>query len=337
MKIKILFIYIFIQVTSIEAQQRMLFSSQQQQGFMQNPALVGLEDYREVKLIYHQQWTGFEGSPTLKGIGYSTLIGKDSSGISNKLKSLPLPGTKPKLFSESTSKNKRNSKNKKGFGAVIMTESDGTISITDYMSMFSFQFERNKKTWLLGIGAGMLQYSFNPDNLRLVNSNDLTFSKQQRTILMPSLQLSAAYMANDFFVCVNSKHSFKTNILNDASRSELLPNTFISGGLKFKLLEHLTVVPSALIRITKNTPNTADISGLLDYKDLLRFGVLYRTNGDFSASAGITYNHSLSVLYSFDLTTSQLRSIYSNTHNIILSFRIRKTALSTNLPRNFWF
>ena len=212
MKIKILFIYIFIQVTSIEAQQRMLFSSQQQQGFMQNPALVGLEDYREVKLIYHQQWTGFEGSPTLKGIGYSTLIGKDSSGISNKLKSLPLPGTKPKLFSESTSKNKRNSKNKKGFGAVIMTESDGTISITDYMSMFSFQFERNKKTWLLGIGAGMLQYSFNPDNLRLVNSNDLTFSKQQRTILMPSLQLSA-----DSVFCQGNAVTISTNSQNNAT------------------------------------------------------------------------------------------------------------------------
>ena len=340
MKIKVLILLSFLLVSTIHAQQRMLFSSQQQQGFMQNPALVGLEDYREFKLIYNQQWTGFEGSPTLKGIGYSTMLGNDSSRKSNDLKSLPLPGTKPKSIMNVGTKKKNNANNKTGFGAVVMSESDGTISITDYMSMLSFQFERNKKTWLLGVGAGMVQHSFNPDNLRLVNSDDLSFSKQQRSLWMPTMQLSAAYMASDFFVCINSKHSIKTKFSYDAllpnKKSELIANTFISGGLKFKLMSHITVIPSALIRITKNTPNTADISGLLDYKDLMRIGVLYRTNGDYSFSAGFTYNHSISILYSYDLTTSQLRSIYANSQNLMISFRLKKSALSTGLPKNFW-
>lgn len=331
MKKQLIILILYVVSVGVQAQQRMLHTSQQQIGFMQNPALVGLEDYREVKLLYNQQWSGFDGAPILKGIGFSSPIGKDSAS-EVKLKSLALPGTKPKAIA--TSK-KSESKNKVGLGASILNESDGTISLSDFMGMASFQFERNKKKFLLGLGAGIIQQSTYFDKLKLVNSSDATFAQQQNSLVMPSFQLSAAYLSTDFFVCVNSKAILEKQFSNP-SQTNLQTNTYLSGGFKFKLNEHITAIPSALIRVSSSTANTADIGGIVDYKDLFRLGSLFRTNGDFSTTIGCTYNHLISLMYSFDLTTSQLRTIYGNTHNLVISIRLKKSVYSTDIPKHFW-
>jgi type IX secretion system PorP/SprF family membrane protein len=203
------------------------------------------------------------------------------------------------------------------------------------MGMASFQFERNKKKFILGIGAGMIQQSTFFDKLRLVNSTDATFTQQQSNLLIPSLQLSTVYLSTDFFVSVNSKAVFQKQ-LSDPSQTHLVNHTYVSGGLKFKLYEHITAIPSALVRVSSSTANTADIGGLLDYKDQLRFGMLYRTNGDFSATVGCTYSHFISVLYSYDITTSQLRNSFGNTHNLVISIRMKKSIFSSGMPTHFW-
>jgi len=324
---------------NVNAQQRMQYSTQVLQGFMQNPALVGIEKYHDVRLIYNQQWTGFDGAPTAKGVGFSSQIGGDTNTI-NSFKTLPLRG---RTNIETTPINKSKSKTKKiniGWGGTVFSEGDGTININECVGMGALHFVAKKTKISLGIGLGLAQHQFNPNNIKLQNSYDATFGKQQHNIFYPTFQLGTMVYNSEYFVGFNTKQLVKKNftydLLSPDKRSALIAHTTLTAGLRLKAGQGITVTPSAIFRNVKNAPSTADINIIADYKDLIKVGFLYRTNGDLAGILGIIVNHKYSVNYAYDVTSSKLRNLYSNTHNLVVAVRLAKKDSLSETPVYFW-
>jgi len=341
--IAILLFILVMNFDNIHAQQRMQYSTQITQGFLQNPALVGVENYHDFRLLYNKQWTGYDGAPTAKIIGFSTQVGNDTTNPKTEFKTLPLIG---RLNTQATSQNLNNqqtttqSKTKVGWGAVFSSEGDGTISINEYLVMGALHIPIKKNKLSIGTGLGMAQHQFNPANIKLINYNDLTFSKQQPSIFYPTFQLGGMYYNDEFFVGLNSKQVLKTkfsyDLLSPGKQNQLLSHTILTAGLRLKSGDAYSFTTSIVIRHVKNAPSTADINLIIDYLDFVKAGLTYRTNGDIACIMSIIINHKYSVLYAYDFTSRGLRTLYSNTHNLIISTRIGKSNFSNTRPNNYW-
>ena len=324
---------------SVNAQQRLQYTTQILQGFLQNPALAGIEKYHDLRLIYNQQWTGFEGSPTAKGIGFSSQVGVDSIS-DNKLKTLPLKGRSNNEISSLKNKPTTRNKIKAGWGTTLISEGDGTINISEICAIGALHIPLKQNNLSVGLGLGLAQHQFNPANIKLINNYDLTFAKQQQQIIYPTVQLGAMYYTNEFFVGFSTKQliskKFSYDFLEPLRQSKIIAHNTITAGLNFKPLNSFSITPSVIYRYVKNAPFTADINAMVDYKDLIKAGFMYRTNGDIALILGIIANHKYSVQYAYDISGSGVRSLYSNTHNLVVSIRFFKSKMLAESPSKFW-
>lgn len=338
-KYTIALFFICLLVFKLNAQQRMQYTNQVLQGFMQNPALVGVENFSDVRLVYNKQWSGFDGAPSAKGIGFSSQLGNDTNN-SIALKTLPLRGRTNPIQSKNTSTKSKYGTTKLGYGAVLFSEGDGTININEIQIMGSMQIPVRTNKLALGVGLGVTQHQFNPENLKLINSYDLTFSKQQLNIIKPTIQLGAMYYTNEFFIGFNTKQvvrsKFSYDFLSPDKRSELIAHSTLNAGLRLRSGTDYTFTPSVIFRRVKGAPSTADINIIADYKDLIKLGFMYRTSGDLAGIIGLIISHKYSVQYSYDITNSNMRTLYGNTHNLVLSIRFAKNEFGNTKPNNYW-
>jgi type IX secretion system PorP/SprF family membrane protein len=337
--INIILCLLTLATSRVCGQQRMQYTTQVLQGYMQNPALAGIENFHDIRLIYNKQWTGFDGAPTAKGIGFSTQVGDDTNSTTVS-KTLPLIGRLNPANQNNTNKKTVSNKVKIGYGGTLISEGNGTININEFVLMGAAHFSLKKGKLSTGIGLGLTQHQFNPNNIKLINSYDLTFSKQELNIILPTIQLGAMYYTNEFFIGFGTKQLVKTqfsyDLLNPDKRSELVAHSNLTAGLRLKAGSDYTFTPSLILRRVRNAPSTADINVISDFKDFVRLGFMYRTNGDLAGILGIIVNHKYSVQYAYDISNSRLRKLYSNTHNLVLSIRLSKKEFANTVPVNYW-
>jgi type IX secretion system PorP/SprF family membrane protein len=60
----ILFLVASLFCYRLSAQQNPQYSQYMMNTYLINPAVVGIEDYTDIKVGYRNQWTNFEGAPT---------------------------------------------------------------------------------------------------------------------------------------------------------------------------------------------------------------------------------------------------------------------------------
>ncbi|MEN0057182.1 MAG: type IX secretion system membrane protein PorP/SprF, partial [Mucilaginibacter sp.] len=73
-----------------------------------------------------------------------------------------------------------------------------------------------------------------------------------------------------------------------------------------------------LLKMIKPVPTTFDVNMKLSFQDKLWLGGSYRRGDSFAALAGININSLINVGYSYDFTTSELRTVSSGTHEIVI-------------------
>jgi type IX secretion system PorP/SprF family membrane protein len=105
---------------------------------------------------------------------------------------------------------------------------------------------------------------------------------------------------------------------NTAYQNKTVPHYFLTGGFKVFLSDDVTLLPSVLFKVIKPVPTTFDINMKLSFQDKLWLGGSYRKDDSFAALVGINLSSFINVGYSYDFTTSGLRTVSSGTHEIVL-------------------
>lgn len=275
------------------AQQRGILSNFMMNDYYYNPAIAGSKPVQTANLSYRNQYVGFDGAPSL-------IMGNYNGSIKNL--------------------------GKIGFGASVVSETTGLTNMTGVYGTYAYHFKLSKKLKLgLGVQPGFMQYRVKLYDAQVADAGDevLTGSVYSAN----ALDLSSGFnlYSESFFVMASMHHMLGKGIQFTGYNDNLqFHYNMIAGyNIKFKKSK-FELQPSAMIKYTKPVP--FQFTGMLKgtFNDKYWIGFLYRQDDAAGAVLGAKIKERISISYGYDYTISGLRKYQSGSHEITLSFVIKK-------------
>ena len=281
---------------SITAQQEAQFSNFVANAIFYNPAVVGGKDCLELKSGYRNQWIGIDGAPRTTFLSFSTSVINPT-----------------RLFSESHI----------GLGGYFQDESFGSFKKTTFNLSYSYSFLiKPKVTFAFGIHAGIQQLGIDAGSIHLFQRNDPILDGSGKIVLVPDGGVGCFFENDDWYVGYSLKNMVMNNwqnlIISEDSRLNI--HHFLMTGKRF-YGKKLNFVPNLIVKHAGRSIPAADINFNFEYKNLLNVGVSYRNFDAFSALFHLNILDHINLYYAYDITTSNIQKMGSNTHEFIISYK----------------
>jgi type IX secretion system PorP/SprF family membrane protein len=330
-----------VSCTLIFAQQRPYYTQYIMNTFIINPAVAGIENYIDVKASHRRQWVGIDGAPvttyiTIQGPLHKSITGRET----------PI-GFHPK------GENPRGRLNWKdytatdphaGIGLTILNDKTGPLHRFSITAAYAYHLPLSRKMSLsAGVSAGIQDMH--------LNTNELYFG--QNTGIDPAItgngiahtwkgDINAGlwlYSAN-FFAGVAAQNIIPSEFAfeKDTIKKEtgrLVPHLFLTAGYRFLLTEDINFLPSIMIKYLQPGVVSYDINAKWQYRDFLWIGTSFRYKDGYAGMLGLNISNTFNIGYSYDQTTSGLKSVSTGSHEILLGFLIGNN-YGDWCPRNVW-
>ena len=119
-------------------------------------------------------------------------------------------------------------------------------------------------------------------------------------------------------------------LYDDAKKnSRIVSQVNFNGAYRFKIDEDFKIEPSFLVKYEAPAPVKVDVGVRAIYKDQVWLGATCRINDAFSALVGYMFKDYLIIGYSYDITTTKIKSYTSGTHEILLGIRFSRKQAAT--------
>jgi type IX secretion system PorP/SprF family membrane protein len=291
-KIFIVFLAFFLLNGRFVAQQNTQFSQWNWHQFPLNPAHAGIKSYMEIHCLYRLQWAGFEGAPRSGFIGLSA----------------PLYAKRKKYLSA-----------RHGLGFRMESDRIGQFNTTRFNLAYAGHFNFTKDTRLsLGIYGGLMQFGYDPSGSTTLEPDPTVM--QETSAILPDASFGAWWNGENYYfglVCDNLIGS-RWDDLGNSSRQRF--HSSFTAAYRMQINTVLTFLPAAMIKIPPKGKISADIIGVVNYKNLLDLGLGFRTGDALLAQLGVKVSGRFALYYSYDAGISAFRSNHSGSHEISIVF-----------------
>ena len=292
-KVFLFFIYFAITFQS-KAQQYPLFTNYVVNNFGFNPAIAGTAGCTDIKVSHRQQWTGVTENPRT-----SILTGH------TKLKKRPI-----------------------GIGGIAYSDNAGSLRRVGGSGVLSYVMQLDSQSYL-GIGASGGYYSLHvSDNARVTNTNDPTITNGQAGKGFADFNAGVYFKRKGLWAGFSTPQILerKINFTNPLATtiSQLKRHYYLMAGYQFPISSAITLEPSALMRYVDNAPLSFDISAKMTFNKQFWVGALFRNKDAVSAMAGMQMKNGINFYYSYDMTTSLLRSKSTGSHEFGIGVNLCK-------------
>jgi len=265
-----------------------------------NPAAAGSNGCIDFKAGYRTQWVGFEGAPKTQFLQANYFIKR-----------------KRKLWKRS----------KHAIGFLFendQTGSGGPIRQTRFAASYAYHIPvRNNAFFSAGLYAGLNQFVVQSERFSPFNQIDPLLTGSARKLVYPDFNPGILYYSNKGFIGLSLKNAYGNNldgVLGPASK--LNRHFFLTGGYIIggeRALVRYT--PSLNVKFVAMNLPSLDFNFMVTYNKEVDFGVSYRLVD--GASAFVNYRvKKWGIGYAFDYNLSKVRFASSNSHEIILSYKI---------------
>lgn len=329
----------------LPAQQRMQYSQYLTNAFLQNPAFAGMESYTDLRLGYSHQWAGFDGAPKGLFLSGHGRIGAQQSRSKPEITSFPAPGrgnyapTLSDLDLEAPAENTEGIHF--GIGGTAYSERTGPISYNGVSGGFATHLALNPARSLrLAIGANLeiMNYRLDPTSVLLTDNNDVAIAETANNLFLPGLNAGIALYSKRFFFSAASRQLLQNRLqvnLANPFVSRLAVHYHFMAGYQVEINESLRLMPTAALRYVDPVPASWEIGLRAEIGTPLMLGFSYRHQDAVVALLGLRLGEGLLLNYSYDFTTSNLRTQSSGTHGISLGWRISKQ--NTQVRREYFW
>ncbi len=292
-------------VTGAIAQQLPHYTQYLLNDYVMNPAVGGSKPYWEAKSNNRYQWVGITDAPR-------TYI----------------------LSVQGPSNNR-----KMGFGGHLFTDITGPTRRTGAHMSYSYHLTLTEKMKLsFGVSAGVLQFLVDGSKIVFREDGDLALSSGIQSVLIPDAGAGLYLYGDKFFLSVSSPQllTFKLQFFEDyeSTQSKLERHYFASGGYKFALGDDFELQPAAMVKYVDPIPLQAELTLRAIYQDAVWAGASYRTEDAIALMVGYTFQKNLTLGYSYDIISSNLKGYSTGSHELMLSvkFRNRNMRSSAQAP-----
>lgn len=308
MKKYIIIILILIAAAQyVSAQQEAMYSQYMFNTLAINPAYAGSRNVTSATALYRKQWVGIEGAP-------ETLT----------------------FTIDAPSRNK-----KIGFGLQVFSDKIGITKTNGAFGSYAYRIRMARGTLSFGLQAGVSQYraDFNSVRLNTEGTSDVAFQENINKTLL-TFGTGIYYNTDRFYIGLSSPQLLNNKLENfSVTNNNVFTgqslHIFLATGYVFPLSTDFNLKPSILIKGVRGAPIEADINANLWIKDVVSFGIQYRTEADIAAMIEIQATPQIRVGYSYDRSVTKLVNFNRGSHEIMLRYEFGYEKGKTISPRYF--
>ncbi|RMA65839.1 PorP/SprF family type IX secretion system membrane protein [Ulvibacter antarcticus] len=286
----------------IQAQQDPQYTQYMYNMNVVNPAYAGSKESLSATALYRNQWSGFDDAPVTFTFSVHSPIG-----------------------------------DKVGLGLSAIKDELGPISETNVYADFSYTLQMGATTKLaFGLKAGATFHDVGLVDLDLQDENDPFFS-QNINNTYPNAGAGAFLYGDKFYIGLSVPNFLKSVHLdeNGTKFGSETNHFFATAGYVFQVSENFKLKPSVMVKSAFDAPLSYDtnLNGL--FYDKFELGASYRVDDSFSGMVGFQVAPFLRIGYAYDSVTSEIKSVASSSHEVILTFDLLFKEKTLKSPRYF--
>jgi type IX secretion system PorP/SprF family membrane protein len=303
MRTKILIFALMLTCYSGFAQQDAQYTQYMYNTININPAYAGSRGFMSIFGLHRTQWVGLDGAPTTNAFSLNTPINNSNLGV--------------------------------GFSLVndrIGPTSDNTISAD-----ISYTIRMNE-VYKLSFGVKASGNIFNLDTDKLDSSNPIDPNLQNfNNEFSPNFGAGVYLHSDKLYLGLSVPNFLQDSKYNDNEVRVFQErmNFYFIGGYVFDVSPSIKFKPAVLTKMVTGSPLQVDASANFLFFDKLMIGGAYRWDAAVSALAGFQVTDGLSIGYSYDMETTQLRRYNSGSHEVFLRFELFNKVSKMVSPRFF--
>ena len=295
---KVFTLFFVLLSTFLKAQQDPQFSLNMFNIYSVNPAFSGSYDQFNALAIHRSQWVGFgAGAPVTQHVSVEA----------------------PVYFLHG------------GAGVSLLNDKIGNEYTRGVNLSYAYQTKLSKKSELgVGLSIGFMDVGFEGEWVTPSNNSgtdDPSVPATGENDIVPDLGLGVYYRMKELYVGYSITHLNQATAVygnNNDTDFEFRRHHYFTMGWMHEVSSELMIRPSMFVK-TDQVSTQIDFNINLMYADHLWGGVTYRLDDAVVLIAGYNINENLKFGYAYDITTSDLKSESSGSHEILLrySFKMR--------------
>jgi len=293
---KVLVLFFVLLSGLVKAQQDPQFSLNMFNIYSVNPAFSGSHDQFNALAIHRSQWVGFDGAPATQHVSVEA----------------------PVYFLHG------------GAGISLTNDKLGNQYTRGINFSYAYQTKLTKKSELgLGLSFGFLDVGVDgvwlaPDGTS--GGSDPSIPAMNSNDVVPDLGLGLYYRMKSLYIGYSVTHLNQAlAVYGDDDRDlQFKRHHYLTLGWKHDVTSELVLHPSIYVK-TDQVSTQIDFNVNANYGDHLWGGMTYRLDDAVVVIAGYNINENLKFGYAYDITTSDLKSESSGSHEVLLrySFKMR--------------
>ncbi len=279
-------------ITVMQAQQLPLYTQYMLNDFVMNPAIAGKNPYFEAKSDNRYQWIGITDAPRT----YMLSVHGPTKNM------------------------------KVGLGGSLFTDIVGPTRRIGFNLAYAYHMQLSEKTKLsFGASAGLVQWAVDGSKITLHDPFDNIISAGYQSVFVPDFGAGFYLYGDKWYVgaAVPQIYPAQLKFFNYMSQtdSRMENHIYASAGYRFDIGDDFDLEPSILFKYVKPVPLQFDGGLRLVYKESVWLGATYRTMDAWAAFIGFNYQKNLTLGYSYDFTTTNIKNYSTGTHELLIAIR----------------
>ncbi len=213
---------------------------------------------------------------------------------------------------------------------------------TDLKAYYAYRIKLQRSVLSLGLSAGAMLYSSDPNNITVFQSGDPSFAHEIKNALLPNAGVGAYWSGERFYVglsvptLVQNKYDPKSTTTG-AIPARQIRAYYLSGGYVFRAGDDFKLRPQLLVRYAKNAyyalPLSADINVSATAYDRVMAGISYRTGGALIFLVQVQATTRFNIGYAYDYVTNDLGRYTKGAHEVVIGFEFNHERTKFTAPR----
>jgi len=262
-----------------------------------NPAHAGAYDAICGTLLYRNQWTGFEGAP-------KTFV---------LMAEMPVQALRG------------------GLGLTVVSDNLGFEKNIIARAAYAHKLDLGSGYLNLGLDVGYMQKSIDGSKFIFNDGGDQSIPLGSVSGGAIDFGFGAYFYNEKLYAGLSSSHLSEGEIKTDNVTTKLARHYYFMAGYDFELSPDITLKPSLFAK-SDATSTQVDFNANVLLQNKFWLGASYRLQDAIVILAGLEITPNLKVGYAYDLTTSDIKSYSSGTHEIMINYCLR---VKPNVVRQF--
>lgn len=302
-------VFIVIAISTLPhayAQQNPLYTQYMFNGLVINPAYTGSHESMTMTAAARSQWTGLNGAP-------QTQVASIHS---------------PLKFSRSAA------------GAVLVHDEVSVMHQYMAYGTYAYRIPVSKNAKLaIGAQAGISYYQANLSELNIITQTgqpDPTFGQNNNRVL-PNLGIGAYFYSRKSYVGISLPTLINNRWNNEDAYTQARQKRhyFLSAGHVITLSRNLKFKPNVLLKWEEGGPFQYDLNANMLIQEMVWIGVSYRMKDSVDGLLQMNISNQISLGYSYGYPISNVSTIQTGTHEVVLNFHLNRKKNVVFSPRYF--